>query len=274
MAVSVTLPAGTSDAPHSIFVVGSLGSVASASVDLSFPPLFQSMQMRDVNGNGKVDQVTVVFDDTLAPYSAGVGPWTLANVPSGGTLSAVSVSGNTATLTISRGRRRGQHRGGHVHRCTGRELRWHPRRQQPPLQLHRSGADRPRRSRGPRADHEGRERQRQGRPGDDVLQRGAGRVHRAHLGVDARQRAECVARSRPSPWPRRTSRSRSPRAPARSTRPSARSPSPSPPPQPASATRPATCRASRLRRPTGRSRSCSRRTCSTTTSTARSTECS
>ncbi|MFM2077309.1 MAG: hypothetical protein RJA49_1199, partial [Actinomycetota bacterium] len=103
MAVSVTLPVGTSDAPHSIFVVGSLGSVASAAVDLSFPPLFQSMQMRDVNGNGKVDQVTVVFDDTLAPYSAGVGPWTLANVPSGGTLSSVSVSGNTATLTIAEG---------------------------------------------------------------------------------------------------------------------------------------------------------------------------
>ena len=38
-----------------------------------------------------------------APYTAGVDPWTLTNVPSGGSLSAVSVSGATATLTLSEG---------------------------------------------------------------------------------------------------------------------------------------------------------------------------
>jgi hypothetical protein len=103
MAVSITLPAGTSDAPHSVFVVGSLGSAAAAAVNIAMPPVRQSMQMRDVNGNGKVDQVTVVFDDILATYTAGVAPWTLTNVPSGGSLSAVSVSGNTATLSISEG---------------------------------------------------------------------------------------------------------------------------------------------------------------------------
>ena len=103
MAVSVTVPAGTSDASHSLFVVGSGGSFAAAAINIVIPPVLQSMQMRDVNANGKVDQVTVVFDDILAPYSAGIGPWTLANVPSGGSLSSVTVTGNTATLTIAEG---------------------------------------------------------------------------------------------------------------------------------------------------------------------------
>jgi hypothetical protein len=103
MAVSVTVPAGTSDAPHSLFVVGSLASFAAAAINIVIPPVVQSMQMRDINGNGKVDQVTVVFDDTLAPYTAGVAPWTLANVPSSGSLSSVTVAGSTATLTIAEG---------------------------------------------------------------------------------------------------------------------------------------------------------------------------
>ncbi len=102
-AVSVTVPAGTSSAPHSIFVVGSGGSFAAAAIDIAVPPRLQSMQMRDVNGNGKVDQVTVVFDDTLAAYSAGIVPWTLTNVPSAGSLSSVVVNGTTATLTITEG---------------------------------------------------------------------------------------------------------------------------------------------------------------------------
>lgn len=103
MAVSVTVPAGTSDAPHSLFVVGSLGSFAAAAINIVIPPVLQSMQMRDTNSNGKVDQVTVVFDDTLAAYTAGIAPWTLTNVPSSGSLSSVSVTANTATLTITEG---------------------------------------------------------------------------------------------------------------------------------------------------------------------------
>ena len=67
------------------------------------PPALVSLQMRDVNANGKIDQVRAVFDVTLATYTAGLTPWTLANVPSNGTLSAVSVSGTTATLTITEG---------------------------------------------------------------------------------------------------------------------------------------------------------------------------
>ena len=39
----------------------------------------------------------------LAAYSAGVAPWTLTNVPSGGSLLSVVVNGTTATLTIAEG---------------------------------------------------------------------------------------------------------------------------------------------------------------------------
>jgi hypothetical protein len=58
--------------------------------------------MLDRNANGKVDEIKATFDETLAASSA-TEPWTLTNVPSGGTLSAVSTSGNSATLTIDEG---------------------------------------------------------------------------------------------------------------------------------------------------------------------------
>jgi hypothetical protein len=58
--------------------------------------------MFDTNANGKIDQVKVVFDETLASSTA-TAPWTLANVPSGGTLASVSTSGATATLTLNEG---------------------------------------------------------------------------------------------------------------------------------------------------------------------------
>jgi hypothetical protein len=101
--VSVTIPAGTNDEPHSVFAIGSSGRTAAASIDVSDSPTLVSMVGRDVNGNGKVDRVVATFDEPLAPYTAGVAPWTLANVPSGGSLGAVSVSGATATLTLSEG---------------------------------------------------------------------------------------------------------------------------------------------------------------------------
>jgi hypothetical protein len=66
-------------------------------------PTLTSMDMRDNDGDGRVDRVVATFDESLASYSAGTGPWTLTNVPSGGSLSSVSVSGATATLTISEG---------------------------------------------------------------------------------------------------------------------------------------------------------------------------
>ncbi|MFN8024607.1 MAG: hypothetical protein U0Q03_23970 [Acidimicrobiales bacterium] len=102
-AVSVQIPLSAGDAPHSIHVIGSSGNVAAASVSIVIPPVLQSVAMYDTDSNGKVDRVLAVFDDVLAPYTAGVAPWTLTNIPSGGVLSAVSVTGNTATLTITEG---------------------------------------------------------------------------------------------------------------------------------------------------------------------------
>jgi hypothetical protein len=71
---------------------------------VSAGPALVSLQMKDVNGNGKVDQVVATFDKTLgscaSPCTAG---WTLSNVPSGGTLSSTSISGSTATLTLTEG---------------------------------------------------------------------------------------------------------------------------------------------------------------------------
>jgi hypothetical protein len=66
-------------------------------------PTMTGMDMRDNDGDGRIDRVVVTFNQTLEPYTAGTAPWTLANVPSGGTLSSVSVSGSTATLTITEG---------------------------------------------------------------------------------------------------------------------------------------------------------------------------
>jgi hypothetical protein len=66
-------------------------------------PALSSMDMRDNDGDGRVDRVVVAFDETLETYTAGTAPWTLTNVPSGGSLSSVSVSGSTATLTITEG---------------------------------------------------------------------------------------------------------------------------------------------------------------------------
>ena len=68
-----------------------------------FPPRLTTMQLFDVNANGKVDRVVATFSETLAGYSAGNAPWTVANVPSGGTLSSVGVAGTQATLTLAEG---------------------------------------------------------------------------------------------------------------------------------------------------------------------------
>ena len=80
-----------------------LASMAAAAPADGAKPVLVSMTMLDTNANGKVDRVTAVFSETLASYTAGNTPWTLANVPSGGTLASVAVATNTATLTITEG---------------------------------------------------------------------------------------------------------------------------------------------------------------------------
>ncbi len=102
-AVSVVLPAGTTDAPHSVYVIGSGGSVAGAAVSIVIPPVLTSLTTHDVDVDGRIDEVRASFDDVLAPYTAGVTPWTLTNIPSGGTLAGVTVAGNVATLAIAEG---------------------------------------------------------------------------------------------------------------------------------------------------------------------------
>ncbi len=59
--------------------------------------------MQDNNTNGKVDHAVAMFSETLAAYSAGTTPWTLANIPSGGSLASVAVATTNATLTITEG---------------------------------------------------------------------------------------------------------------------------------------------------------------------------
>jgi hypothetical protein len=66
-------------------------------------PQLTTIQMFDVNANGRIDRVVATFNETLASYTAGLTGWTLANVPSGGTLASVSVSGTAATLTLTEG---------------------------------------------------------------------------------------------------------------------------------------------------------------------------
>ncbi len=66
-------------------------------------PVLVSMTMQDTNANGKVDHVVAVFSETLASYTAANTPWTLANVPSAGTIASVAVTGTTATVTITEG---------------------------------------------------------------------------------------------------------------------------------------------------------------------------
>ena len=61
-----------------------------------------SPQLLDVNHDGKVDQVTVTFNNSLQacanPCTSG---WTLSNAPGGATLSSVTVAGSTATLNLA-----------------------------------------------------------------------------------------------------------------------------------------------------------------------------
>lgn len=69
----------------------------------SAPPVLLTLVMQDQDTDGRVDRVVATFDENLAPYTAGNAPWTLVNVPSGGTLSSVSVSGTQAMLQITEG---------------------------------------------------------------------------------------------------------------------------------------------------------------------------
>ena len=59
--------------------------------------------MQDVSLNGRVDRLTVTFSEPLAAYTAPTTIWTLANVPSGGSLASVTVVTPTVTIAITEG---------------------------------------------------------------------------------------------------------------------------------------------------------------------------
>ena len=82
----------------------STNQTGSVTIDNTAPAL-STLQMFDVDGDGKVDQVKATFSETLYTYSAGKAPWALANAPGGAsnTLSTVSVATSVATLTLDEG---------------------------------------------------------------------------------------------------------------------------------------------------------------------------
>lgn len=105
LSIVVTLPSGTPGGNSSLVAVASpSGDTATAAVKvLPGPCAMTSMLMQDTNNNGKIDTVVVTFNQTLQPDSAGTAGWTLANVPSNGSLATVTVKGNAATLALTEG---------------------------------------------------------------------------------------------------------------------------------------------------------------------------
>ncbi|QYG92825.1 hypothetical protein HC251_10550 [Iamia sp. SCSIO 61187] len=93
-------PQGVRDAAGNQAAV--TGGPATAVADRA-PPVPLATTLLDVTEDGRVDRVVVVWTEPLAPGAVDVAPWTLAHVPSGGALTAVSVAGSTATLTITEG---------------------------------------------------------------------------------------------------------------------------------------------------------------------------
>src|SRR5262249_27162113 len=84
---------------------GNQSSFAAAAPTDSAAPAIVSMVMQDTNTNGRVGPVALTFSEAPAAYSAPTAAWTLANVPSGGTLNTVAVTtgGTTATLNLTEG---------------------------------------------------------------------------------------------------------------------------------------------------------------------------
>jgi hypothetical protein len=76
----------------------------SVTIDNTAPAL-STLQMFDVDLDGRVDRVVATFDETLETYSAGTTGWTLANAPggAGNTLASVAVASPVATLTLNEG---------------------------------------------------------------------------------------------------------------------------------------------------------------------------
>lgn len=114
--VTITIRGDSAPESTEVFTVrllgavnGTIGAANPATVTIhdddaaDAAPVLTALRMFDLSGDGRVDRVTADFNEPLATYTAGTAPWTLANVPSNGTLTSVTVSGSTATLTITPG---------------------------------------------------------------------------------------------------------------------------------------------------------------------------
>ena len=67
-------------------------------------PIVTSILMRDVNVNGKVDQLDIAFSEILGPYTIKTrSPFTLTNVPSNGSPGIETFVGNMAILAVNEG---------------------------------------------------------------------------------------------------------------------------------------------------------------------------
>ena len=67
------------------------------------PPALGSLQLFDVNANGRVDRVVATFDQNLDASCPTPGAFVLTNTPSGGSRGAVTVAGTTATIDVVEG---------------------------------------------------------------------------------------------------------------------------------------------------------------------------
>ena len=104
--------------------VGPQGALATVTVN--GPPQLTSLQMTDIDTDGRVDRVTATFDQTLAAYTAGTAPWTLANVPSGGHPGVGQRERDRRHAGHHRGCRGAVHGRGGVHRGPRPERHGHP----------------------------------------------------------------------------------------------------------------------------------------------------
>lgn len=66
-------------------------------------PVLVALTMLDTDANGRVDTVTAQFSDPVTCAAPCLTPWTLTNFPAGTSLASVSVSGDTATLSLTEG---------------------------------------------------------------------------------------------------------------------------------------------------------------------------
>jgi hypothetical protein len=69
----------------------------------AFSGAVSSVKMLDNDHDGKVDEIDVLFSVSVLCTASCSDGWSVSNIPSGGTLSSVTVSSNTAQLMIAEG---------------------------------------------------------------------------------------------------------------------------------------------------------------------------